>query len=399
MEAFFLILAIALTPIYTFESGGLQMSHMALALFMMMKMMSMQWRATAMETLLVALVLLVLFRESYSVVVEDGTAASLLQVLYVTFSLAVVVTVSRMPVFGYQLGSTMKKALALSVVLAVAGVLYFGVSFVSVDGELNRSVGTFNNPNQLGYFAVCTSCLVSLWYLRGGLSRLQFAGFLASVLVLAIASLSKAAMLSTAAQIAIAIGAMASKRRSSVMLFVVIAVVALLLLQLYLSGAFQGFEFFHRLQTIGADKDDNLAERGYLSPLDFTPLQFLFGLGVAGAKAAVGHEVHSTFWSFMVKYGVVGFTLFISVWLLWAKSVYRELGLLGVLAIVLPPTLYGIPHNGSRFAILWILVALSLNGIRSARSRPESENQARDISPAPWRALQHEPSIPLARGR
>src|SRR5690606_1287440 len=63
------------------------------------------------------------------------------------------------------------------------------------DSGYGRAVGTFNNPNQLGYFSVCILSLAYLLYRDEYLS--YFAAFVVFVIAifLSITSLSKAAMI------------------------------------------------------------------------------------------------------------------------------------------------------------------------------------------------------------
>jgi hypothetical protein len=142
-------------------------------------------------------------------------------------------------------------------------------------------------------------------------------------------------------------------------------------------GALNKFHFVERLQSIGEDSDDNLTERGYRSPFQHGAVGFLVGLGDERVKDIVGHEVHSTFWSYLMKYGVVGLGLFLTFWYLWIRRTMAEFGLLGVLLINMPASIYGITHNGSRFAIFWLMIGLSFNLYRSGATAPKPGRNAR----------------------
>jgi hypothetical protein len=158
--------------------------------------------------------------------------------------------------------------------------------------------------------------------------------------------------------------------------------------QLYNIGALDNFHFVERLQSIGEDSDDNLTERGYRSPFQHGAVGFLVGLGDQKVKDIVGHEVHSTFWSYLMKYGIVGLGLFLTFWYLWIRRTMAEFGVLGVLLINMPASIYGITHNGSRFAIFWLMIGLSFNLYRSsAIAQKPKRNALRPGYTAPYTGL------------
>jgi hypothetical protein len=72
-----------------------------------------------------------------------------------------------------------------------------------------------------------------------------------------------------------------------------------------------------------------------------------------------------------MKYGVIGLGLFLTFWYLWFRRTLAEFGLLGVLLINVPASFYGITHNGSRFAIFWLLIGLSFNLYHSGAIAPK----------------------------
>ena len=69
---------------------------------------------------------------------------------------------------------------------------------------------------------------------------------------------------------------------------------------------------------------------------------------------------HSTFASALVNYGLIGFFLLLSFMLTWARSIFVSLGAVTSLGVWIPPVLYGLTHNGTRFTFFWILFAMSL---------------------------------------
>jgi hypothetical protein len=376
MEALLLAIAIALSPIYASESGGVQYYHAIMALFIIIRLVRMKWTPNRLETLLIFLALVVTFRESFAAIVEGAPASfdregkifrPLIQIPYIVFSAAIVVAVSRIPLSSPSFSLALKYGLILAVAVAVGGIMVYGVVWTIQSGQLYRAVGTFNNPNQLGYFAVCITSIASLLYLRRMISRATFLALVGVAGALVIASSSRAAIIAFGPAMIIGVGALLNRDRLSPAVLVLSLSFSALVALLFMGGAFDDFQFMRRLEGTGKRTTDSLEERGVILPFDQHPFGLLFGLGEYKSVRLLGREVHNTFWSFMIKFGAIGFILFVGVWLLWIRRVYSESGLLGVVLIIIPPTVYGTTHNGSRFSLLWVLIGLSFN---SSVSRP-----------------------------
>jgi hypothetical protein len=331
----------------------------------------MKWKMVSAEAALLALLALILLREVYAVFVEAAPASSVLEVLYIAFAVLTVFTFSRLPLERRSHSRALIIGLIASAIVGWIGIQQYGASFVAEGGTYVRSVGTFNNPNQLAYFSLCSFSIASLLYLRDEIKVPLYLVLIVSSVGLAMAALSKAGLVSIIFGSLIALSAVVNRKRLSGKLIVVSLLLTVGGAQLYSMSALNDFHFVTRLQDIGHDPDDNLNERGYRSPLEHGALGLMFGLGDEKVQDIVGHEVHSTFWSYLMKYGVAGLGLFLTFWYLWVRRTYAEFGWLGVLLINVPASIYGITHNGSRFAIFWLLVGLSFNLYRSGAIAPK----------------------------
>ncbi len=249
------------------------------------------------------------------------------------------------------------RGIVAALVVAVAGIFLLGVR--ESIGTNTRIAGTFNNPNQLGYFSTCISVLLAVAYFRGYLSpRLLCVGLLAGGF-LAVVSLSKAAMVSTA--IGVGFLALGFRRTSSGLFVGILALMATLALVMNSleSGMFEDIPAVQRLRLIGNDSDDSLEARGYGMLASDEPSVILFGRGHGEVIDTLGHEVHSTLGSVWVGYGAVGWLIFVGLLWIWSRSLHAHYGLLRTLAIVAPPLLFGLTHNGSRATIFWVLMAVA----------------------------------------
>jgi O-antigen ligase len=348
-------LAVLLLPIYLWQSGGLQLSHALLLFAAGLYVLKNGIGFMRSEVILSCLAIFVLFREGYAVSHGEKPVA-LISFLYVVFTL-MAFNFARRWLRSERNIHTFRWAVSIAVAVAIAGIIVKGYGF-TVDAEGERAIGTFNNPNQLGYFSVCAFCIAALTYLRGGMKLWLLCLLFCGTLLLAIASLSKAAMISIAFS-----GLMASYTvsRSRLSFFIGTGIaLTLIVIAVYLvnAGYLNDFKFIERLRGLGEQSDDSLQGRGYNILLDFNAWQFFFGFGAEGVKHILGHELHSTVFSFFASYGAVGGLLFLAFHIDWVKRMLRTDSALAVVVVAVPPLMYGLTHNGSRFTIYWLLLAL-----------------------------------------
>lgn len=365
-----LCVGVAGLPVYVVESGFPQVAHFLVALYIAAFFVRYGLAYSADEAILVLLA-------SYMVGLEGIKAfngvspESFLPIVYLLFNTHCLNSIRR------GLCMAISERFLYAGFLAAVVVAGLGVFLGNVTGI--RATGTFNNPNQLGYFSVCLASLGFLFHFAGSLPRSKLIVILGVSIVLAILSLSKAAMLS----IAIVTLLVGFQYQRSVLhylvgfLFVVGIVVGVY--YAYTTDVFGDTAFVNRLEGIGQSPDDTLGARGYFSWAGAAAHEVVLGLGSEKTTIVVGHEVHSTVFSFYVRYGLIGGVLFTAFLALWLVRVFRAFGAVGVSAIVVPPMLYGLAHNGSRFTMFWILIAVSsaLCQKQIARHRRKTSKVAR----------------------
>lgn len=348
------LLGVALLPVYLWGSGGIQLSHLALAVAMVLFLVQFKVRVIGAESLLLGLAFVVAIRESISVLAGESPWA-LMNVLYVVFSVGVF-NLFRRWLAGEAHLRSLGKAMIVALSIAVAGVMIKGYG-ITVDAEGGRAIGTFNNPNQLGYFAVCIFSISGFLFLNRQISPRVMLIMLAGSIFLAVASLSKAAMIGVAFGAAFMGYASSQSRRRFVIGSILAAMAIVGSVLLYQSGSLDSLQFVHRLRDIGGDSDDSFAGRGYSAIFEMGALEFLMGFGAEGSRSLIGHEVHSTFASFFINYGAAGGILFLLFHVAWLSRLWRQGGMITLMVVAAPTVLYGLTHNGSRFTIYWILLA------------------------------------------
>jgi hypothetical protein len=184
--------------------------------------------------------------------------------------------------------------------------------------------------------------------------------FMGVAVFLAIASLSKAAMVSIILVLLLAAFVFLRSRAEIIIGGSIALLLVFYVCYLYWNGFFDELRFIQRLEGIGAGNDDSAEERGYHLIFEADWHELLFGMGLTKVKALVGHEVHSTIYSFFANYGMVGGVVFVMILTIWAWSVFRSYGFFACLLICGAPMAYGLTHNGSRFTIFWLLISFSL---------------------------------------
>ena len=365
VEGLLLSLGTALFPVYVFGSGGVQPSHAVLALFFTLTFLGNGIPVRSWGIFLGAISCLSFFVESFYIAV-DSSSSALISSTYFFYNFFLAVAV-----YSY---CSRRGLSVLAPGVVIASVIVFGVVFLngfSLWGVgQGRPVGTFNNPNQLGYFSVC---VLSFSYL---LSRHRNVNYLVAVslyflaIILAIASLSKAAMISNFFVVFLILffskgeeeDAIKEKLSVGVLFFFLVFFVFVASTYVFfdISGELERLRFVARLQGMLEENDSSLEARGYLAFLEANAFQLFLGLGKEGAMDVVGNEVHSTFGSVFNVYGLVGLVMFSGALGIWALRLWDAYGFIGMVCLTGPAMLYGLTHNGTRFSIFWILLGASM---------------------------------------
>jgi hypothetical protein len=261
---------------------------------------------------------------------------------------------------GYHDWQRLKVVIWWSCVVAlVAQLLYLEFLYV---GLHKRATGTFNNPNQLGYWALLVMACLAVVKERNPLGILDVLALGAGFYVLML-SLSKAASISGMLLILLIVAFCRLQRAAGLLLGV--ALVLGVLFQIASGSLVERFmalepvaNLDHRLSSIGRSEDDNLMHRGYVRLIQ-NPQYLAFGAG-EGAFERLSHDIedpdkefHSTLGTILMSYGLVGLGLFG----LLTLVVFGRAPLASISYLV-PIMMYGVTHTGVRFSEFWIFLGL-----------------------------------------
>jgi len=362
LTSIMLFCSIASFPLYLFPSGLPQISHVFFACFLLLFVNKLRRSTREMPNatksifrpLLCFAGFIAAIQLLYSVTL--GEPELMLHAVFVAFNILYCLSIYHYfrvyPKFG------------MSVVLLAtisAAVILFASLVLGLSAGDYRKTGSFNNPNQLGYFSLLIILMASLFRSCGKLLNTRlYSTFLVFVGVYgAVSSLSKAALISSAFGVLVFARRMAKGE-------IIMLVVALLCLSPLLGEKVFQSNAVHRVRdrvgSIGYQSDDTLGGRGYKRIVEFSldsPVSLLFGSGEGaywrfsdGYSGGV-NEIHSTPASIVFCYGVVGLAAFaLFNYRCWAVAPRRYLE--SFVAIYF----YGLTHNGLRFGFFWLLFAL-----------------------------------------
>jgi hypothetical protein len=260
-----------------------------------------------------------------------------------------------------------KAALAGAIALEVVALL-----LNPADGF--RSVGTFNNPNQLGYWGILVGICVLLFQ-RDEKLTLPTLAVLCGAGYVVMEGLSKAAMVGFVLLLLLGVVFQGLSRPSKVALVgLVLGGTSLALVQTsvldHLRTEGLTGKVVQRFETVGKHDDDSIAGRGYDRIWRY-PEHLLFGAGegawwrFAGPinRREHGKELHSTLGTVLFSYGYIGSLLFCAL----LFFVFRRAPLSHML-YTLPIWAYGMTHQGMRDTMFWVVLGLVFGLARYAQS-------------------------------
>jgi hypothetical protein len=259
----------------------------------------------------------------------------------------------------------------LTVRLALISVVLQVTQSFLLRGYNHRTTLMFNSPNQLGYYALLTACMILIGQRRLKVSTIEVVAGLMACMYLALQSSSKAALASIAM-----LGLVIIVNRLRVALLGAIVLGALVATSNPFSDALdKAQERIEREGHLGFAE-----ERGY-DRIFNNPEYCVLGAGEGDTRrwaheSALGtHELHSSLGTLIFCYGIVGTMLFGAfLWRIMARTGFRAW------LIMVPAFMYGLSHQGLRFTLLWVLLALVIGLKHLDRIQPMTKKKRGDLA-------------------
>lgn len=365
---YLLYLGISLFPIYIFGSGTIQISHFLLLLFSIIVFTKMTIQFDKyFFTFLIFLVYSFLVNTFYVyydlntynyiehfVGIEDKPNIKYLkQLLFLTYNF--VLTISLLSFLNHQ---KKFKPVLYGLITAVLLILFLYLYKFYQGGIPFRFTGYFNNPNQLGYYSICSFSLIYLFY-RNSYINFSLMIFITIIIILfSVSTLSKASYVSLIICAFFAIKP-SNYRYSKIIEFIII--LSLIFLFLLLFQEISEMNMFKRTLNMFNESDSSLSHRGYNVFFEGNSLQTIFGMGVKNVYKFHTYEIHSTLGMIFTSFGFIGFLVFLSLMIFWILDIKESYGFRGVICVCGPSLLYGLTHNGVRFTMFWIMFAVTIS--------------------------------------
>ena len=359
LSKFFYFIGVIFTPFYIFPSGGVQLSDLffliSLLIFFTTKNNYLLFNEVKYSSQLKYLKIFIFwtFIVNLFVFIFWFQTNTLLSSFYYVYNyLILLLTLSFFILSGNSFLTKIYYSFFISIILVfLVAILNFDYLFA--DKYFYRRAVTFNNPNQLGYWALMV--MTALFILKKILSlnkvkyfNIIFVLGILMTLYLSIISLSKASTISIIILIIL----------NSIKNFKIILFLSLFSIAFFSYAELEEDNFISRidkrLSDVGEANDDNLEGRNYDRILKY-PEYLFFGAGEGTIEQRFDkdNEIHSTIGTIIFSYGFFGTLLFS----LFLFSCIRE-NKYSFLSFLIPLLLYSITHMGLRSKTFWIILIL-----------------------------------------
>jgi hypothetical protein len=233
---------------------------------------------------------------------------------------------------------------AITVALIIQTLLW---PFAQSGGVRNQMF--FNNPNQLGLWALCLLIIISV------IIRILKTKTVYAIPPLLLCSFFIIISASRAALAGCIIFWMfyVIKSRKHIVIFITVSIISFLFISSNFDleiGNFTALEYnLERLQNDDLSDNRSFGGRGYDRIANF-PQYLLFGAGEGPSERFNEDiELHSVFANIVFSYGIIGIVLFISAFASFTKKISKE-----IIVLVLALALFGMVHMSLRVPFFWI---------------------------------------------
>lgn len=351
-----------LKPFYLFKSGSPQIADFIMLLVLVLFFIEQKpWDLLERKT--VKVLLSFLFLTLFINTVHALTAVPIYDFVFLKASIYYIYNIGLF-LFCFQVFKWCKEIdfkIIFIVLLISLSFQYLLVLFDIDKGIVNnfqgREYNFFNNPNQLSYYSLL---IITIFFLvkkkfKGLRYLFSLCMILATLLIFSATSIPS--MLGIALFWILYLPTLQKRFYSRHLIIILLPVILLF--------SFKSdyiIDEFNRVQTRFQKPEqrtvNSYSDRGYDRIMN-SPKYILYGAGEGNYQRFVSNkidspqEIHSTFGNLLFSYGFLGLLLFI----LFLYFLF-EGGTWKLFLYFLPIFLYNFLHNGTRFSLLWILLAL-----------------------------------------
>jgi hypothetical protein len=272
--------------------------------------------------------------------------------------------------------------------IATIAALFLEITWIILfdSNAKHRETGSFNNPNQLGYWSILAAATLLVFNEKRKMPLLDLIAILLAGYLIML-SLSRAAL----AGYILIMGALMLSKSISVYAKSAAALLVCMVILLKALTLDPGEPLFQvpdfadkvteRLDLASQNDPEKFEERGYQRLWQY-PEYLLFGSGegafwrfmdvvYAGRSEASGLEIHSGLATLLFSYGIFGFTLFCT----FIYTIFQRAPILYWVTLVAVMS-YGLTHQHIRFTGFWIYIGIVYGMTRYVLPKREAENIA-----------------------
>jgi O-antigen ligase len=313
------------------------------------------------ENILFIIFLIYIFYVNISWLIVTESTSFIVYTLFYLFNVLLFYSTYLLYQERFITNENIRNAIFWSLLLQFLLMLASGANFSA------RNMLFFNNPNQLGYFAIS---IINIYFILGlnqtkerdTFEILKNITVYLTAFILLLFSSSKSALVSYALFLVyilyIELVKQFTTKKALIASILGLILIGIMAINFHkIERVAENTELFNRTVNAGTEEDDSLAGRGYDRLIQYAQYTFLgAGEGKFTRFALSKHhgELHSTIANILFSYGLIGLLLFIALFLNPKYYIGR------VLFYMSPILLYGLAHNGIRSPLFWIAFALAL---------------------------------------
>lgn len=349
-------------PIYFSESGKLQIADMMIILMIAINLLQIPFIAKHKKILIpgsrfvasLAAFLLYACLVNLMWFYINGDKTFFLSFAYLSYNLVVIG-------FYYIVFILDKDGILKATLIGISISIIISTFMIIESGE-SRAMGGFNNPNQLGYYYLVILCFLGIITVNKTKLSITKCSIMIISIYLVLISMSRAAILGLLIP---AVYWLILRSKSLLQKAISLTLLtAIILLPIFVPKEMLQPKILRNiiLRMERAEYDNNLLYgRGYARLFE-TGYHIIWGLGEGDYDSFVvakGVEVHSTWATALISYGIIGFILFLNVFIT-AYSSLKERGSASILIFWCGVGLYWLSHNGIRSTVFWMLFSISI---------------------------------------
>lgn len=357
-----IVLFFILKPFYLWGSGGLQIADFIIILLGICSFFlggfitkeGMDRNKTPIILSLVFLMYVVSVNGIWTIVLSTSTEVFFTSFFYAFNTLTLISTI-----FVYnKLKTDIFKYIYFGIVISI--VIQVIIYLVMKDLNPGRASNFFNNPNQLGYYALL--CLSFLFIIERKIKYrpLVFLSVVFGCFFLILVSVSKAAIVSSVLMY-IVFAFVSKKKGKFKAINLTFSVIISFLLYSVFTHKYYLYGRYNILDSILIRINQSDTGRGYLAGRGYDRILnhenfIIFGAGEGEHQRFINAinplELHSTLGTVLFSYGIIGLFLFLSImFYIFLKN--KFINFYPIIFVFI----YGLTHNGLRNSILWMLIA------------------------------------------